>query len=112
MTSKLYPHYFREHLPSGRLDYSMQFYPFDFWENPMGEKKEMTFGEKAVGLAFNPSGDPLAHKIKQLYAEIIDICYHAGNASHGHQLRHWELAIADAETAQMRAVKAATWRDT
>ena len=33
-----------------------------------------TFGEKAVGLTFNPGGDPLVDKVKRLYAEIIDLC--------------------------------------
>jgi len=78
----------------------------------MPESRELTFGEKAVGLTFNPSSDPLVHKIKALYAEIIDIC-HEGKckAVSGGALRHWSLAIIDAETAQMRAVKVATWRD-
>jgi hypothetical protein len=75
--------------------------------------RELTFGEKAVGLTFNPSGDPLVNKIKALYAEIIDICDAArqpDDVSPG-AARHWSIAIIDAETAQMRAVKAATWRD-
>ena len=34
----------------------------------------MTYGEKAVGLTFNPTGDPTVLAIKQLYAQIIDLC--------------------------------------
>lgn len=33
--------------------------------------RPMTFGEKAVGLTFNPSGDEKVTKIKQLYAEYV-----------------------------------------
>ena len=34
----------------------------------------MTFGEKAVGLTFNPSGDAKVQLVKQLFAQIIDLC--------------------------------------
>jgi hypothetical protein len=74
-----------------------------------------TFGEKAVGLDFNPSGDATVRRIKELYAQIIDICHTAHEALKGHpdgaeQARHYSTAITDAETAQMRAVKAITWK--
>ena len=36
------------------------------------EQRELTFGEKAVGLTFNPGGNPDVDKVKTLYAEIID----------------------------------------
>jgi hypothetical protein len=73
--------------------------------------EQQSFGEKAVGLAFNPSGDSRVHRLKALYAEIIDICntVRASDVS-GEAKRHWSVAITDAETAQMRAVKAATWK--
>lgn len=76
------------------------------------EDRALTFGEKAVGLTFNPSGDTVVNRIKTLYAEIIDLANdaRAQSASEG-QRRHWSIAIADAEMGQMRAVKAATWRD-
>ena len=32
-----------------------------------------SYGQKAVGLTFNPSGDTSVQKIKELYAQIIDI---------------------------------------
>ena len=71
-----------------------------------------TFGQKAVGLSFNPSGDPIVNRIKALYAEIIDVAHaERGIASSGDAKRHWSIAITDAESAQMRAVKAATWKD-
>ena len=72
----------------------------------------MTYGEKAVGLRFNPSGDAKVQKIKELYAQIIDICDEgrAGEDS-GEYWRLYTIAIEKAMTAQMWAVKAITWRD-
>jgi hypothetical protein len=69
----------------------------------------MTWGEKAVGLTFNPSGDPTVHRLKALYAEIIDICNDA-RLHEGEAARLWSIAITEAQGAQMWAVKAATWR--
>ena len=37
------------------------------------ESRELTFGEKAVGLTFNPSGDQTVHELKEAYAKVIDI---------------------------------------
>ena len=34
---------------------------------------ELTLGQKAVGLTFNPSGDETITRVKQLSAELIDI---------------------------------------
>lgn len=36
-------------------------------------KRQMTFGEKAVGLTFNPSGDEKVNRAKQLMADAIDL---------------------------------------
>ncbi len=33
---------------------------------------EQTFGQKAVGLSFNPSGDDEVGKAKQIFANAID----------------------------------------
>jgi hypothetical protein len=73
--------------------------------------RAMSYGEKAVGLDFNPSGDAKVAKIKALYAEIIDICdagRMAAETREGANL--WVQATREAQTAQMWAVKAATWR--
>jgi len=74
----------------------------------------MTYGEKAVGLNFNPGGDEMVAKLKRLYAEIIDICHKEQAAyekepSEKHFL--FSIAIREAQGAQMWAVKAVTWRD-
>jgi hypothetical protein len=39
------------------------------------ETKELTFGEKLVGLTFNPSGDDKVYKVKRLCADLTDILY-------------------------------------
>jgi hypothetical protein len=71
-----------------------------------------TYGEKAVGLDFNPSGDKTVTKLKQLYAEIIDICDAARTAgAKGEKARLWSIAITEAQGAQMWSVKAQTFRD-
>jgi len=76
--------------------------------------KQLTFGEKAVGLDFNPSGAEKVTELKTLFAKIIDICNDAreggGNMKGGEVSRLWSIAITEAQTAQMWAVKAATWK--
>ena len=69
-----------------------------------------SFGDIAVGRSFNPSGHPCVNRLKALYAEIINICSSRSSVSDTAAARHWSVAITDAETAQMRAVKAATWK--
>jgi hypothetical protein len=73
----------------------------------------MTYGEKAVGLTFNPSGDPDVDKVKRLYAEIIDLCFDRRETAprSGDYGRLFSIAITQAQQAQMWAVKALTWRD-
>ena len=73
---------------------------------------EMTYGEKAVGLNFNPIGDAGVKRIKELYAEIIDTMDNLRDSeATPEQKRLASVAITEAQTAQMRAVKALTWRD-
>ena len=72
----------------------------------------MTYGERAVGLSFNPSGDNDVERIKKLYANIIDYCNDARNGnSDGERKRLFSVAITEAQSAQMWAVKAITWRE-
>ena len=73
----------------------------------------MTFGEKAVGLTFNPSGDENVNEIKSLYAQIIDRCHmlKRGEGKESERARLFSIAITEAQGAQMWAVKAVTWRD-
>lgn len=80
------------------------------------EEKQLSFGQRAVGLTFNPSGDAGVNKIKSLYAEIIDIMndfktVEASNMDSGEHKRLASIAITEAQSGQMWAVKALTWRD-
>ncbi len=76
-----------------------------------------TYGEKAVGLTFNPSGHSEVYQCKKLYAQIIDQMHglrvlHGGISYEDREIRRLaEIAITEAQTAQMWAVKALTWRD-
>lgn len=70
----------------------------------------MTYGEKAVGLTFNPSGDPKVHEIKRLFAQIIDLCNDARTeAGQSESARLLSIAITEAQGAQMWAVKGITF---
>ena len=44
-------------------------------ETKQPEQKELSFGQKLVGLDFNPSGDPKVLKAKQLCAELADLLH-------------------------------------
>lgn len=73
-------------------------------------ERELSFGQKAVGLEFNPSGDEAVGNIKRACAELID-CLDAYRGRLGpEQDRMLSLAITDIQTAQMWAVKAVTWK--
>lgn len=72
--------------------------------------REMTYGEKAVGLTFNPSGDAKVQEVKELYARIIDLCSDLRTeAGQGEKGRLLSVAITEAQTAQMWAVKGITY---
>jgi len=76
--------------------------------------RELTYGEKAVGLTFNPSGDKKVNEVKTLYAKIIDICAELRlrtEAGQGEKGRLLSVAITEAQTAQMWAVKGITFQE-
>lgn len=76
------------------------------------EKRELTFGEKAVGLTFNPSNNVVVQNIKERFAGIIDGLNVERNGSEDPEVkRMYSVAITEAQTAQMWAVKAATWNN-
>ena len=77
-------------------------------------QRKLTYGQKAVGLTFNPSGDPKVHQLKELFAAIIDICRETQLQSGSNCNETWRLgaiAITQAQQAQMWCVKACTWVD-
>lgn len=82
----------------------------------MNTEREQTYGEKAVGLSFNPSGMGDVHELKTLYAKIIDHMddFRKGYVTRGdnpEMVRLCSIAITEAQSAQMWAVKAVTWRN-
>lgn len=73
--------------------------------------EELTFGQKAVGRNFNPSNDPFVDKMKQHYADIIDQLNELRNQTQDPEVKRLcSVAITEAQTAQMWAVKAITWK--
>lgn len=71
--------------------------------------REMTYGEKAVGLTFNPSGDEKVLRLKKLYAEVIDLLNDDRGDNRDERARLSSVAITEAQGAQMWAVKAVTF---
>ncbi len=79
--------------------------------------RELTYGEKAVGLTFNPSNNVDVQKVKEQYASIIDglnakiteLVSSAPLEGTGEAIRLYKIAITEAQSAQMWAVKAITW---
>lgn len=75
------------------------------------EVRDLTFGEKAVGLTFNPSNNPQVDACKRGFAEVIDQMNDLRAVSDNPEVKRMaSVAITEAQTAQMWAVKAITWR--
>ena len=75
-----------------------------------GNTREFTFGEKLVGLTFNPSNDDKVSKAKQLCAELADLlneeCRYRESSRLGALLEN--NAYAEILNAQMNVVKVLT----
>jgi hypothetical protein len=75
------------------------------------DPREMSYGERAVGLTFNPSNDDAVAKCKAEFAAVIDRMNDLRNATDDPEVKRMaSVAITEAQTAQMWAVKAITWR--
>ena len=73
---------------------------------------QQTFGQKAVGLSFNPSGDDAVSECKQRFATAIDQMNDLRTSSSSPEVKRMaSVAITEMQTAQMWAVKALTWKD-
>lgn len=73
--------------------------------------RELSFGEQAVGLSFNPSQDPAVYACKAGFAHVIDQMNTLRSTSENADVKRMaSIAITEAQTAQMWAVKALTWR--
>ena len=75
------------------------------------ENRELTYGEKAVGLTFNPSNNEAVQAIKEAFAVAIDKIQdeRAKDTTPSEKGAMLTLAIREAQSAQMWAVKAVTW---
>jgi hypothetical protein len=81
-------------------------------ENFEGPFQPPSFGQKAVGLSFNPSNDIDVDTVKRLYADIIDKLNGLRSLSDSPEVKRLcSVAITEAQGAQMWAVKAITWKD-
>ena len=75
--------------------------------------REMTAGEQAVGLTFNPSNDENVQKIKELMAQVFDIVEGSVPADDGtiptaRKRKMRDAALHELVSAQMWAVKVVT----
>jgi len=72
---------------------------------------ELTYGEKAISLSFNPSQNNNVKEIKKHFAALIDhLNDMRENTDNGEVKRMCAVSITELQTAQMWAVKAATWQ--
>ena len=75
------------------------------------EQRELTYGEKAVGLTFNPSNDDAVSACKAAFAIIINQMNDLRNSTDNAEIKRMvSIAITEAQTSQMWAVKAITWK--
>lgn len=76
----------------------------------MSEKPELTYGQKACGVNFNPDGNLHVAAIKQAYADLVDKLDGMRQASSNTEVKRMlSIAITDTQTSQMWVVKAITW---
>ena len=75
------------------------------------EGRELSYGEKAVGLGFNPGANPEVHACKAGFAVEIDRMHKLNMSTLDEEvMRMTRTAITNLQTAQMWAVKAITWK--
>ena len=77
----------------------------------MPEQLMQTFGQKAVGLSFNPSNDDEVARCKLIFSQAIDQLNDLRSTSEDPEVKRLaSIAITEAQGAQMWAVKAITWK--
>ena len=71
---------------------------------------ELTFGQKLVGLSFNPSGDPKVQRAKELCAELADLLHdhYKNKESFPLEVQLYNHTIGEILNAQMNVVKVLT----
>lgn len=93
---------------------------------PMGDdffksanERELTFGEKAVGLTFNPLGDEKINRAKRLMADALDLLkeVEAEKTDGGKAMSSWEANVFRTNAfnkivdAKMALVNYITWNN-
>lgn len=77
-------------------------------------ERELTFGEMAVGINFNPGGMTEVNKIKRQCADYIDYLNDIKPGviaqGKGEVVRMLSVAITEVQGSQMWGVKAVTWQ--
>lgn len=73
-------------------------------------KRETTFGEKLVGLTFNPSNDDKVAKAKKLCADLMDLVNECCDNREATKIEHYLYShtIGEILNAQMNVVKLLT----
>lgn len=73
---------------------------------------KQTYGEKAVGLNFNPSGESAVTNAKRMFAELIDEMNTLRNVTTSENVKRYaSISITELQQAQMWVVKTLTWED-
>ena len=77
----------------------------------MLEQEMQTYGQKAVNLSLNPSNDVAVTSCKQTFAHAIDQLHYLHETTENPEVKRLaSIAITEAQSAQMWAVKALTWK--
>lgn len=74
-------------------------------------ERSLTYGEKAVGVNFNPSGNHSVNDTKAGFARLIDEMHSLRTAVEDVEVKRMlSIAITEAQSSCMWAVKALTWQ--
>lgn len=79
-------------------------------ENQSFDTMQPTFGERLVGITFNPSADDKVSKAKRLCADLADLINDENESREASQFsqRLFSHAVGEILNAQMNAVKVLT----
>lgn len=73
---------------------------------------QLSFGQKAVGITFNPGWSDEVNKLKQIMAVVIDDMNDLRSSTTSPEVKRLcSVAITELQWSQMWCVKAITWKD-
>jgi hypothetical protein len=74
-------------------------------------QREITYGEQACGVDFNPDARIDVNDLKMAFAAIVDVLNARRSTSESSEVKRLlSIAITEAQTAQMWAIKAITYK--